>query len=127
MSLLFGFLKYSLKKKTSITAVTNFFKLSNAIVSPIHTYSSIKSPDTPYISILSTAVIICNEDRPSFLALFFFFFWDKVRVMSFYLRLNMEKKRTLHPKSPTKLSEWIYWWGSKIIKKKPLMTCQITT
>ena len=74
MSSLFGFLKYS-SEKTSITAVTIFFKLSNVVVSPIRTYSSIKSPDTYYASILSAAVIFCNEDKPSFLALFLF--WTK--------------------------------------------------
>ena len=74
MSSLFGFLKYS-SDKTSTTTVTNFFKLYNAVVSPIRTYSSIKSPDIPYASILSATVIFYKEDRSSLLALSLF--WTK--------------------------------------------------
>ena len=74
MPLLFRFLKYS-SEKASTTTVTNFFKLYNAVVSPIRTYSSIKSPDIPYASILSATVIFYKKDRSSLLALSLF--WTK--------------------------------------------------
>ena len=99
MFLLFRDLKYYLEK-ILITIATNFFWLFIAMVSPIHTYSSIKSAITPYTSIPSANVIFWREDKLSFWALSLFL--DKVRFIRFYLRLNMEKKRTIHLKSPPK-------------------------
>ena len=74
MSSLFRDLKYSLEK-ISTTTLTNFFRLSIAVDSPIHTYSSIKSAATPYAIILSAAIIFWREDKPSLWALSLF--WIK--------------------------------------------------
>ena len=74
MSSLFGDLKYSLKKISTIV-LTNFFKLFIAVDSPIHTYSSIKLAVTSYASIISAAVIFWREDKPSLWALSLF--WIK--------------------------------------------------
>ncbi|KAG6666478.1 hypothetical protein CIPAW_01G033100 [Carya illinoinensis] len=66
ISLAFGDCKYSYEKIRTIV-LDNFFRLSIAVLSPIRMYSSIKSPLTPYASILSAAVIFCIEDKPSLL------------------------------------------------------------
>ncbi|KAG6651088.1 hypothetical protein CIPAW_06G087300 [Carya illinoinensis] len=68
ISLAFRDRKYSSEKTFTIVS-ENFFRLSIAVLSPIRMYSSIKSPVTPYASILSAAVIFCIEDKPSLPAL----------------------------------------------------------
>ncbi|KAG2678707.1 hypothetical protein I3760_11G014900 [Carya illinoinensis] len=66
ISLAFGDCRYSFEKTLTIV-LEKFFRLS--MLSPIRMYSFIKSPVTPYTSILSVVVIFCIEDKLSLLAL----------------------------------------------------------
>ncbi|KAG2714295.1 hypothetical protein I3760_03G020000 [Carya illinoinensis] len=68
ISLAFGDRKYSFEKTLTIVS-ENFLRLSIVMLSSIRMCLSIKSPVTPYASILSATVIFCIEDKPNLPAL----------------------------------------------------------